>query len=95
VNVVVLWNTFYMEAALRQLRKQGDEVNREDVERLSPLGYEHMTSDIHFSRLTTIRIPVFVASVVHLGDPTLTPCNVWRLDGHRRTGEETDGIDPD
>lgn len=42
VNVVVLWNTFYMEAALKQLQKQGNEVKREDVERLSPLGYEHL-----------------------------------------------------
>jgi TnpA family transposase len=42
VNVVVLWNTFDMEAALKQLQKQGNEVKREDVERLSPLGYEHL-----------------------------------------------------
>lgn len=43
LNVVVLWNTFCMEAPLLQLRNQGNEANGEDVERLSPLGYEHIS----------------------------------------------------
>jgi hypothetical protein len=42
VNVIVLWNTIYMDAALRQLRQEGLEVRDEDVARLSPLGYEHI-----------------------------------------------------
>ena len=42
VNVIVLWNTIYMDAALRQLRQEGFEVRDEDVARLSPLGYEHI-----------------------------------------------------
>lgn len=42
LNVVVLWNTFYMEAALAQLRAEGSKVNAEDLARLSPLGYEHI-----------------------------------------------------
>ena len=42
VNVIVLWNTIYMDAALRQLRKEGFEVKDEDIARLSPLGYEHI-----------------------------------------------------
>jgi len=42
VNVLVLWNTLYMNAALNQLREQGVEVKRGDVERLSPLGHEHI-----------------------------------------------------
>ena len=42
VNVIVLWNTIYMDAALRQLRKEGFEVREEDVARLSPLGHEHI-----------------------------------------------------
>jgi TnpA family transposase len=43
VNIIVLWNTIYMDAALRQLRKEGLEVRDEDVvARLSPLGYEHI-----------------------------------------------------
>ena len=40
VNVVVLWNTLYMDAALAQLRRQGIETNADDVARLSPLGHE-------------------------------------------------------
>jgi TnpA family transposase len=33
----VLWNTIYMDAALRQLRKEGFEVKDEDVARLAVL----------------------------------------------------------
>jgi TnpA family transposase len=42
VNVIVLWNTIYMEAALDQLRKEGYEVRKEDVARLSPLVHNHI-----------------------------------------------------
>lgn len=42
LNMVVLWNTRYMDAALNHLRAEGFEVRPEDVERLSPLRYEHI-----------------------------------------------------
>jgi TnpA family transposase len=42
VNVIVLWNSLYMDAALNQLRAEGYEVRDEDVARLSPLGFEHI-----------------------------------------------------
>ena len=42
VNVVVLWNTIYMDAVLTQLRKEGYPVLDEDVARLSPFGHEHI-----------------------------------------------------
>jgi TnpA family transposase len=42
VNVLVLWNTLYMDAALAHLRRTGTEVKPEDVARLSPLGHEHI-----------------------------------------------------
>jgi len=42
VNVIVLWNTIYMDAALQQLRSEGFEVRDDDVARLSPLGHEHI-----------------------------------------------------
>ena len=42
VNVLVLWNTLYMDAALAHLRRTGAEVKPEDVARLSPLGHEHI-----------------------------------------------------
>ncbi len=41
LNMIVLWNTSYMEAALNQLRADGFEVRDEDVARLSPLLHEH------------------------------------------------------
>jgi TnpA family transposase len=42
VNVIVLWNTIYMDAALSQLRLEGYLVCDEDVVRLSPFGHEHI-----------------------------------------------------
>ncbi len=42
VNVLVLWNTSYMDAAIRHLRHQGYELKSEDIARLSPLGYKHI-----------------------------------------------------
>ncbi len=42
VNVIVLWNTLYMDAALDQLRAEGYQVRDEDMARLSPLGSEHI-----------------------------------------------------
>ena len=42
VNVIVLWKTIYMDAALNQLRAEGFDVRAEDVARLSPLGFEHI-----------------------------------------------------
>lgn len=42
VNVIVLWNTIYMQAALDQLRAQGHSVLPEDEARQSPLGHEHI-----------------------------------------------------
>jgi TnpA family transposase len=42
VNLVVLWNTIYMNAALNQLTSEGYDVRPEDVARLSPLGFRHV-----------------------------------------------------
>ena len=42
VNMIVLWNTIYIEAALEQLRKEGFKVRDEDVARLSPLIHDHI-----------------------------------------------------
>jgi TnpA family transposase len=40
VNIIVLWNTIYMDAALNQLRSEGYEVLYEDIARLSPFIHE-------------------------------------------------------
>jgi TnpA family transposase len=42
VNIIVLWNTLYMDAVLNQLRGEGVEVRPEDEARLSPFGHEHV-----------------------------------------------------
>lgn len=42
VNAMVLWNTLYMNRALEEMRARGMKILPEDVERLSPLGYDHI-----------------------------------------------------
>jgi TnpA family transposase len=42
VNIIVLWNTLYIDAALEQLRREGYPIKDEDVARLSPLVFEHI-----------------------------------------------------
>lgn len=42
VNMIVLWNTIYTEAALEQLRKEGFPIREEDEARLSPLIHDHI-----------------------------------------------------
>ncbi len=42
VNVIVLWNTIYMDAVLDQLRVEGFDVRAGGVARLSPLGFDHI-----------------------------------------------------
>ena len=42
VNAIVLWNTIYMEEALKYLQQRGFEAKEEDTARLSPLLYEHI-----------------------------------------------------
>lgn len=42
MNAVVLWNTIYMEAALKQLKAGGYSVKASDVVRLSPLHHKHI-----------------------------------------------------
>ena len=42
VNIIILWNTLYINAALEQLANEGHPVQPEDVARLSPLVFEHI-----------------------------------------------------
>ena len=42
VNIAVLWNTLYTQAALELITAMGDEVLDEDVVRLSPLKWAHI-----------------------------------------------------
>ncbi|MGD1699853.1 Tn3 family transposase [Dapis sp. BLCC M229] len=42
VNVLVLWNTCYMDSALNQLRSEGWVLKDDDLARLSPLLYSHI-----------------------------------------------------
>ena len=42
VNIIVLWNTLYIDAALQQLRTEGFPVKAEDLARLSPLVFDHI-----------------------------------------------------
>lgn len=39
---IVLWNTVYIEKAVQHLKEQGEEINEELLQYLSPLGWEHI-----------------------------------------------------
>ena len=41
VNVLVLWNSYYMDAAINQLLSEGWQIKDEDKARLSPLPHSH------------------------------------------------------
>jgi TnpA family transposase len=41
-NVIILWNTLYMESVLNQFRQGGYTMLDKDVPRLSPLIHEHI-----------------------------------------------------
>ncbi len=42
VNAVCLFNSLYLDEAVRRLRADGEEVADEDLARVSPLGREHV-----------------------------------------------------
>ena len=42
INVIVLWNTLYINAALQQLEAEGFPIKPEDMARLSPLVFDHI-----------------------------------------------------
>lgn len=49
LNCVTLWNTFYSDAALDQLRRDGHPVRDEDVARLSPFPRKHINVQGRYS----------------------------------------------
>ncbi|SMD12266.1 Tn3 family transposase [Rhizobium sp. RU36D] len=57
VNLVVLWNTIYMDAAIKQLVNERYDVRPEDLARLSPLGFGH----VNMLGRYTFTLPEFVA----------------------------------
>ena len=57
LNIIVLWNTIYMDAALNQLRVEGYPMRDEDVSRLSPLLHPHINMMGRYSFL----VPEIVA----------------------------------
>ncbi len=42
VNMIVLWNTWYMQDAIDEWRSSGQEVRPEDVEHLAPLRFQQI-----------------------------------------------------
>ena len=69
VNVIVLWNTIYMDAALNQLRAEGFDVRVEDVARLSPLGFDHINMLGRYAFI--LPDPIARGELRPLRDPTI------------------------
>ena len=49
VNIIVLWNTIYMNTALESLRDQSELIVPEDIVRLSPFGHRHINYLGHYN----------------------------------------------
>ena len=51
VAAIVLWNTVYLERAVKALRERGEVIPDDLVAHLSPLGWEHinLTGDYHWA----------------------------------------------
>ncbi|WP_161982368.1 Tn3 family transposase [Dictyobacter alpinus] len=56
VNMIVLWNAWYVQDALEGLRNSGQEVRPEDVERLAPRRFQHINvhRTYHFVLLESV-----------------------------------------
>lgn len=54
VNAIVLWNTRYIDAAVEELRAENYPINADDLQRISPLGHDHINllGRYHFSTTT-------------------------------------------
>lgn len=48
-NALVLWNTIYMDAAVKALQSRSFSISRADLERLSPLTYGHINLLGHYT----------------------------------------------
>ncbi len=65
LNCVVLWNTFYMNAALERLRALGHPVADDDVARLSPFVRRHLNVHGKYS----FALPELAGGLRELRDP--------------------------
>jgi TnpA family transposase len=56
VNIIVLWNTWYMQDVLDERQRIGQEVRPEDVERIAPLRFQHINvlGKYHFTLPETV-----------------------------------------
>ena len=48
LNVIVLWNTIYLDAALDQIRLSNLQIDEGDIAHLSPLIYDHIRIEGHY-----------------------------------------------
>ena len=89
VNAIVLWNTLYMEEALKELRTEGFEVKDEDVQRLWPLSYKH----INFLGRYHFTLPEIVANGQLRPFLPVTCLRAARTGRRRQTGRKPEESD--
>ena len=41
-NIVMAWNTVYIQEIFKELKEEGYEVNEEDLDHISPASFEHI-----------------------------------------------------
>jgi TnpA family transposase len=54
---IILWNTVYIEKAVEHLKEQGEDIDEELLQYLSPLGWEHihLTGDYVWNNKVTFK----------------------------------------
>ena len=41
-NIVLVWNTIYIQEIIKELKNEGYEINEDDFEHISPAPFEHI-----------------------------------------------------
>ena len=49
VNAIILWNTVYMQAIIKQLREEGYQISDDDLKHLAPARHEHINPYGHYT----------------------------------------------
>jgi hypothetical protein len=80
LNVLVLWNTQYMDDAIGHLRRSGREISDEHLARLSPLQHEHILM------LGTFRVGGTLRSTPGVREVHEVPRISWRRQVRSRGG---------
>ena len=80
MNIIILWNTLYINAALEQLASDGYSIRQEDLTRLSPLVFDYINL---VGRYNDSRDPAVATARVIAREPSPPQSSPTRMRGRR------------